>query len=149
VLAVCGGDQVHYVKSMLMINFVYKSRPAASARVYVNAHRGVEGFSAKMQGVKNFGIISGLSANVSDNLCAHFSVNCNNEGKKRYRNRIRENIAAMNRSIARRLPCMNLHVACVVGEIANFFTELLNVNGVVRGRCGACGRYVSVKKFSQ
>ncbi len=139
---------MHYVKSMPVINFVYISRPAASARVYVSAHRGVKGFSAKIQGVQIFGIISGLSANVSDNLCAHSFVNCNNGGKKRYRNRIRESIAAMNRSLVRRLPCMNLHVACVFVEIKNFFTELLNVNGVVRGRCGACGRYVSVKKLS-
>jgi hypothetical protein len=140
---------VHYVKSMPVINLVYIFRPVVSDRVYVSAHRGVKGYSAKMRGVHVLDIISGIIAKFSDNLCAHFSVKCNNEGKKRYRNRTRESIVAMYRSLVRRLPCMNLLVNCVFVEIKNSFTELLNVNGVVRGRCGACGRNVSVKKFSQ
>jgi hypothetical protein len=141
---------VYYVKSMPEINLEYIFRPVVSNRVHVSAHHGVNGWhGAITRGVQILDIIFGINANFPDNLCAHVFVNRNYEGKMRYRNRIRESSDARYRSFGRRLPCTNLHVNCVLVEIKNSFTELLNVNGVIRGQCGACGRNVSVKKFSQ
>jgi hypothetical protein len=208
--SVCGGDQVHYVKSMTEINLEYIYRPDVSNRVYVSAQHGVNGWHvAKTRGVQILDIVLGMTtlsmymmnvggkvsrsyevkewyliqksggsndaiaesckiwnrlescyelfrnwtleinAKFSDNLHAHVFVNSNYEGKMRYRNRTRESSDAMYRSFGRRLSCTNLYVICVIVEIKNSLTELLNVNGVISGQCGACGRNVSVKKFSQ
>jgi hypothetical protein len=204
--SVCGGDHVHYVKSMTEIKLEYMYRPDVSNRVYASAQHGVNGWHvAKTRSVQILDIVLGMTtwstymtnvggkvsrsyeakewyliqkirgsndaiaesckiwnrlescyepfrnrileinAKPSDNLHAHVFVNSNYDVKMRYSNRTRESSDAIYKSFGRRLSCTNLHVICVILEIKNSLTELLNVNGVISGQCGACGRNVSVK----
>ncbi len=89
-----------------------------------------------------------LNAMAADKLYVHAIVNRNYDVEMRYPNRTRESSDAIYRRYGRRLSRVNLYVTYLILELKNFFTELLNVNGVFSGQCGTCGRNVSVKNLT-
>ncbi len=89
-----------------------------------------------------------MNAMSADKLYVHAIVNRNYDVKMRYRNLPRESSDAIYRRYGRRLSRVNLYVTYLILELKNFLTELLNVNGVISGQCGTCGRNVSVKNLT-
>ncbi len=83
--------------------------------------------------------MSAYNLNVGENVSGRYDV------KVRYRNQIRKSSDALYRIYEIWRTRESLYVIYMMSEFKNFFTELLNVIGVISRQCSDCGRNVSVK----